>query len=62
MASESLKHDCAWAMSASIVEVFIDMLREDEVNLAFGEVYERVKAGLKAFEGSTNKKLNPSRN
>jgi hypothetical protein len=50
MASESLKHDTAWATAVSILEVFEPLLREEEQQEAFAEVYQRVKAGLECFE------------
>lgn len=65
MASESLKHDTAWATAVSILEVFEPLLREEEQREAFAEVYQRVKAGLECFEIEMDRRdarLKPTRN
>jgi len=55
MISESLKHDVAWAGAISILEVFVNLIREEEQPDAFREIYDRVKASLEAFEIQSNR-------
>ena len=50
MKSESLLHDIARSTAISIVKVFENLLREEEIHDAFVEVYARVKEGLDLFE------------
>jgi len=52
-----LQHDVAWATAMHIVEVFSALLREEEKRTAFDEVYERVKAGLLAYDKETKDML-----
>jgi hypothetical protein len=48
---ERLRHDVAWATTLHILEVF--NFRDEERNEAFGLIYERVKAGLLAYDQQT---------
>lgn len=52
-----LHHDVAWATALHIVEVFSSLLREEEKREAFMAVYERVKAGLLAYDKETKDML-----
>jgi hypothetical protein len=51
---DRIRHDVAWRVSVDIVEVFSPLLRDEERRDAFEEVYERVKAGLLAYDQETN--------
>lgn len=51
MDSPRIRHDVAWAVTLHILEVF--NLREEEKCEAFPLVYERVKAGLVAYDHET---------
>ncbi|HZU34731.1 MAG TPA: hypothetical protein VFA18_02410 [Gemmataceae bacterium] len=65
MANERLIHDVAFATSRHILELFAGCIREDEQRDAFAEIYERVKAGIEAFEIHSNRmeeRLHPGRN
>ncbi len=60
---ERLRHDVAWATTLHILEVFD--LRPEEKNEAFGMIYERVKAGLLAYDKETQdllRRLKPLNN
>ncbi len=60
---ERLRHDVAWATTLHILEVFD--LRAEEKNEAFGMIYERVKAGLLAYDQQTQdllRRLKPLNN
>lgn len=62
---ERLRHDVAWAASASIIELFEPLLREEEQREAFAEIYQRVKAALEAYDleaDRTHRHLQPTRN
>ncbi len=48
---QRLQHDVAWATAMHILDVF--NLRDEEKNEAFGLIYERVKAGLLAYDKET---------
>jgi len=48
---ERLRHDVAWVTTLNILEVF--NLRDEEKSEAFGMIYERVKAGLLAYDRET---------
>jgi hypothetical protein len=48
--SASLRHDQAWKIAASVVEVFAPLIRDKEKVDAFREVYERVRQGLEKYE------------
>ncbi len=50
MANERLKHDCAWSAAAAIVELFTPLLRQEEVNEAFGQGYTACRALLDIYE------------
>lgn len=63
--TERLKHDTAWVLSHSILEIFAPCLREEEQREAFAEVYVRIKAGLEALciqEERQAQRLSPSKN
>ena len=53
---ERVKHDVAWATALEILQVFLPLLREEERRDAFGEIYERVKVALHAYD-QENKSL-----
>ncbi len=60
---ERLRHDVAWATTLHILEVF--NLREEEKSEAFGMIYERVQAGLLAYDRETKdllRRLKPLNN
>ncbi len=60
-----LQHDMAWAVTLTIMEVIEDVLRPEERKDAFDEIYERVRAGIEAYEiqvKSSGGRLKPSRN
>jgi hypothetical protein len=50
VSSASLLHDEGWKLTASVIEVFAPLLREEEKAEAFREVYERVRRGLEKYE------------
>ncbi len=50
---ERIRHDVAWKVSLHILEVLSPLLRDEEKRDAFREVYERVKAGLLAYDQET---------
>ena len=65
MASQSLSHDAARVIAASILEVFEPLLRDEEKRDAFAEVYERAKAGIESYDILKNRqemRLKPSLN
>jgi hypothetical protein len=65
MASERLIHDVAYATSRHILELIAGCISAEEQPDAFAAVYERVKAGIEAFEIQTNRverRLKPGRN
>jgi len=62
MQREALRHDVSWAVAAAIVEVFASCIREECQADAFAEVYERIKAGLEAFEIQMQRAHSPSNN
>jgi hypothetical protein len=47
---ERVKHDVAWTAALEILAVFLPLLREEERRDAFGEIYDRVKAALHAYD------------
>jgi hypothetical protein len=50
MASDSVRDDVARSTALHIVELFAGLMREDEQEDAFVEVYAMVQAGLESFE------------
>ena len=52
---ERLRHDVAWATARRILKIF--NLRDEEKCEAFPMVYERVKAGLLAYDKETKDML-----
>jgi len=65
MADKQLIHDTAAATAEHIIEYLGAHLTDDQLQEAFGEVYERVKAGLEAFtieEAKIRQRIGPSRN
>jgi hypothetical protein len=48
--NQRLQHDVAWNVSLHILDVFSNLLREEEKRDAFDAVYERVKAGLVFYD------------
>jgi hypothetical protein len=50
-----LIHDVAVATTTHILEIIAGCLREEEQLDAFAEIYERVKAGIEAFEINRNR-------
>jgi hypothetical protein len=62
---QRLIHDVAFATSLHILGIFAGCLREEEQRDAFAEIFERVKAGIEAFELQNRRmisRLDPSRN
>jgi hypothetical protein len=57
MENRRIQHDVAWATALHILEVFSPLLREEEKRAAFHEIYERVKAGLLAYDRETKNLL-----
>jgi hypothetical protein len=55
MVNERLIQDVAVATSKHILETIGGCLREEEQLDAFAEIYERVKAGIEAFEKDRNR-------
>jgi hypothetical protein len=53
---ERIKHDVAWVAALEILELFLPLLREEERRDAFGEIYDRLKAALHAYD-KENKSL-----
>jgi len=56
VANQRLIHDVAFATSRHILELFAGCIREEEQRDAFGEIYERIKAGIECFEVQVNRK------
>jgi hypothetical protein len=60
-----LIHDTAWATATKLFESFGPRIPEEERNIAFGELYTRIKAGIEAyavFAEREHRRLRPSRN
>jgi len=65
MASESVRHDHAWAGAKSVLAVFAPLLREEEEPEAFAEVYARLRALLECYDIQTDRmlrRMKPGRN
>ena len=60
MADQRLIHDVAVATSKHVLEIVAGCLREEEQLDAFAEIYERVKAGIEAFDLNRNRIEVPS--
>jgi hypothetical protein len=48
--NQRLCHDVAFATAMHILDVFAPLLRDEEKRDAFNEIFERVKAGLEAYD------------
>ena len=62
---KSLMHDMAFRISAEILRTFSGVLREEEQQDAFWEIYESIKEGLQEYETKADRRmsrLNPGRN
>ncbi len=55
--NQRICHDVAFATALHILEVFSPLLREDERRDAFEEVFDRVRAGLIAYDHETKSLL-----
>ena len=65
LANQRLIHDVAYATSRHILELIAGCISEEDHPDAFAAVYERVKAGIEAYEIQNNRmeqRLKPGRN
>jgi hypothetical protein len=66
MTQDRLQHDAAWAGAAAVVEIFAPLLRAEEQNEAFGQVYTALRAMLEAYQLQSQREAarlcRPSRN
>jgi hypothetical protein len=65
MQTSTLIHDVSWAASVAIMEMLENVLLPQERKDAFGEIYERIKAGIEAYEVQVARqqlRMRPSRN
>jgi hypothetical protein len=63
--ADRLMHDCAYAASFHIVEIFAPLLGEEEQTDGFREVYSRLIAALECYEVHREReqhRLRPSQN
>ena len=64
-ANTRLVHDAAWATASSIIELIRPVLRDEEVNDALHEIYQRCRAGIESkliMATREECRRNPSRN
>jgi hypothetical protein len=65
MEHQRLRHDAAWAVTLSIMECIDGVFRPEERKDAFDEIYQRVRAGIEAYDQQVQReaaRLKPSRN
>ena len=65
MANERLIHDVSFILAQHLMELISGCIDAEQYPEAFGAVYERVKAGIEAYEIQNNRmerRLNPGRN
>jgi hypothetical protein len=54
---DSLKHDVAFLLALDILDVFSNLLRDEERRDAFEEVYERARKHLTEYDIRLNRRL-----
>jgi hypothetical protein len=65
MLNERLIHDTAWATALSLMELINPVLRDEERHDAFVEIFDRIHAGIEAYEIQVERlqhRLRPSKN